>query len=127
MTKKNSGNLYSAEGVKCIACGAGKQPEPFMRNECQDCMLMGEAAVSPNGAACVDCEAGKEPKEDRSGCNSCDSGYASDGTKCVACAPGTESNDDKSACTPCMLKGDNMFSADGVRCKSCDEGKQPFT
>ena len=125
-----------------LDCDSGEEPLPDATG-CQSCeefvlfpdgtqglVDIGQSGARPYisraGQACVVCPVGKMPNTDRSECDDCGIGEASDGSECLLCAAGTQPNVEKSACEQCLVVGSNMHSTDGVECTACDAGEQPL-
>ena len=128
-------SFHSPLGVRCDMCPPGTMPSAD-RSVCNDCApgsyspagicsaceSLGANYFSAAGSTrCSSCGAGTEPAADRGSCRTCDDGFYSPYGVCMACAPGKQSDSSRSACEAC-----GAYSADGMTCTSCPDGKEPI-
>ena len=125
-------------GVGCVPCGAGQAgiggsctdcpsgwaPENmYGSTRCIECATFGAAAYSDT-TQCLDCSAGRQARIDRTGCDSCPSGQASeDGVVCTLCRPGYVPTGlvEAGGCYSC--RAGSYASTTTFLCENCDPGK----
>jgi predicted outer membrane repeat protein len=112
---------FSADGVTCVSCAAGKQPTRN-RTDCVNCLI---GTQSTRGISCQACDVGMEPTLNREGCQVCELGkFSVDGQRCISCSPGYESQQrvGSSLCVPCTA---GKHSPTGKLCVLCGVGYEP--
>ena len=125
-------------GVGCVECGAGQAgvggscagcpdgwaPEiMYGSTQCADCATFGAATYSDT-TQCLDCEPGRQVNTERTGCDACPAGKASeDGALCVDCDPGNVPTRlvEAGGCYSC--RAGTYASTTSYMCEDCDAGK----
>jgi hypothetical protein len=129
-----SPNEISVDGVSCVACSPGSEPNDE-QTECMQC----DSGHASNIGICTFCAAGKTGSADRTECIACQPGtyrgaeddecvqcpvgtQSSDSVECRTCPPGASPTEARDGCNACEA---GKHSADGIECTSCDAGSQP--
>ena len=138
------GQEPNSDRTGCVTC-AGSTYSPY-GTRCEDCAAPN--IVSSNKITCSrgGCSLGQECKststaeqclsDSATHCADCTGGKVSDGSACTQCEPGKIPNAAKSACTSsspgrvpnaaatsCQRCPEGKYSAYGVACNACEQGK----
>ena len=107
--------------IGCAACSAG-----YGRAEGNDntasCMQCSEYNTYSTVGICQACPAGQKPRDDRTGCTSCENGYAGNDGSCSQCESGTTPDDAQVSCVAC---GTGRAGVSGLCDVTCEAGQRP--